>query len=157
MTEQRSGGGARSIRQRGDRPSENGLADQARGRGSSGSALRLRQGGVGDRGPARARLRAPAPAPELFTFGQTPLRQKSLRPPPLTTTTLPLSPSSFHHVAELHYKTGSRGLERGPLPFPYPAPEPAALAAVNSQMRGSPAAGYCPLLEIPLEIAPQRW
>lgn len=81
MTEQRSGGGARSIRQRGDRPSENELADQAGGRGGSGSALRLRQGGVGVRGPARARLRAPAP--ELFAFGQTPLRQKSLRPPPL--------------------------------------------------------------------------
>lgn len=132
MTEQRSGGGARSIRQRGDRPSENELADQAGGRGGSGSALRLRQGGVGVRGPARARLRAPAP--ELFAFGQTPLRQKSLRPPPLTTTTLPLSSGSFHHVAEPPYKTGSRGLERGPLPFPCPAPEPAAPAAVNSQM-----------------------
>lgn len=79
-----------------------------RGEGQqSGSALWLRQGGVGVHSPARARLRAPSP--QLFTFGQTPLQQKSLRPPPLTTTTLPPSPEAFTTWPSRITKRGPEG------------------------------------------------
>ena len=145
MTEQRSGGGARSIRQRGDRPSENGLA----GRAGEGRQLLSAQAP-----PRRCRGRcslhpslAAAPAPPLFVWSNT--------TPAETTQAAPLPPGSFHHVAEPDYKAGSGAQERGPLAPP--PPEPSSPAAVISQIRGSPAVVYFPLRETPLEIAPQRW
>lgn len=114
MTEQRSGGGARSIRQRGDRPSENELAGWTGG----GAAAAQRSGSLA---PQRRRgLCSPAPSwlptlvPSLFMFGQTPLWQKLLRPQSPAPTPTP----SFSHVAEPDYQARSRGQERRFLPPP---------------------------------------
>lgn len=116
-----------------------------RGRGGSCSALRLRQGGVG----VAARCIPASPRLPLLRC----LRLVK-HPPAQTTQATPLTPGSFHHVAEPVYKARRRGQERGPLARP--PPEPSAPARVISHIRGSPAVLYFPLRETPLEIAPQR-
>ena len=114
MTEQRSGGGARSIRQRGDRPSENGLA------GPAGGGAAERRSALAP--PSRRRCPRPSPgtAPSslssaLYVWSNTPPAEIAPATPS-DNHPLPPPPEAFT-TAEPRYKTGSRGLESVPLPF----------------------------------------
>lgn len=155
MTEQRSGGGARSIRQRGDRPSENGLASPAgEGRLAGAAAARHSDSAAAASGSLQ-------PGPGATTGSRCSavcVRTDTPRVDRTEAVPSPPFPGGFHHVAEPGYRTGGEGEKGGAsLPLPHlPAALPPELQHVCSP-GGSFSLVYFFMQKVPLETAPQWW
>ncbi|KAI5281808.1 Coatomer Subunit Delta [Manis pentadactyla] len=126
MTEQRSGGGARSIRQHGDRPSENGLASPAgEGRLAGAAAARHSDSAAAASGSLQ-------PGPGATTGSRCSavcVRTDTPRVDRTEAVPSPPFPGGFHHVAEPGYRTGGRVTLSPALPSAHPAVRVAPLGS----------------------------
>lgn len=156
MTEQRSGGGAQSIRQRGDRPSENGLAGSAgEGRLAGAAAAPLSGSAAAAAAAAAAGSLQPCPgaAPgsrssAVYVWSSTSqaeIIEGAFSPPEALTTW-----QSSLQSGEQRAKRGASVLPPPLSTGAFPSPNPLPPGAVDLQVWGSLSVVCFPVQRTPL-------